>query len=48
MVTQNPQGSNLNLEMVSMELTGKADAPSSVSDLWPYIGKGLVLQEEVV
>lgn len=26
----------------------KTDAPSSVSDLWPYIGKRLVLQEEVV
>lgn len=38
----------LNLEMVSMELTGKAHPPSSVSDVWPYNGKRLVLEEEVV
>ena len=38
----------LNLEMVWMELTWKANAPGSDSDLWLYIRKRSLLQEKVV
>lgn len=34
--------------MVSMELTWKADASSSDSNLWPFVEKRLELREEVV
>lgn len=37
-----------NQDMVSMELTWKAHASRYDSDLWPYIWKKQVLQEEVV